>query len=512
MRLVACRFSRALALLAAASCAALAPPVAAQDLPRVSVTRQLRVAGLTVEPGFEDALGFARTKFQGVIAAELASVGYRLLNESGRDRGEAATALTLVGAMKEEICDDEMPSQCRIAILWELQDPKGVAVYRTMTRAVDQQPSFEKLRRGLIDGALKSLLQRRRFALRLSDPEAASPTPQPAGPLGFKQCSRESLALPQAARAVAAALVWVESGSSLAGGAIVSGDGLVLTGAQGIEAGAPLRVRFSAEQTLPAEVVAINRSADVALLHVAAHTSVTCVPLRDTPLTANMAAFGVSSEPSEDRAISLNGSVVQSTQAAGEGGLLQVDQRVARVPGGPLLDEHGRLAGVVTVSRAQSAGSAHAVDVLTALHALNVQPAAITDPRLTDSLADAAETSGYVRDKDDPPFVLTKRYTYGTSPVAHRVRTAGLVVGGVGAFGVAATWLTFRSSANLSTTGYHRSVVLNDVSWVLLGLGAAGFGASYALPEGHDLVAVQSARRELFIGVGLAGLQLSGCL
>src|SRR6185369_5782916 len=99
-----------------------------------------------------------------------------------------------------------------------------------------------------------------------------------------------------------------------------------------------------------------------------------------------------------------------------------------------LLDEHGRLAGVVT-GRAQS-GSAHAVDVLAALHALNIRPAAITDPRLTGSLGDAVETSSYVRDKDDPPFQLTKRYTYGTSRTAHRLRTASLVTAGVGAFGI----------------------------------------------------------------------------
>jgi hypothetical protein len=489
----------------------LSRPVAAQELPRVSGTRALSVAGLTVEPGVEDVLGFARTKFQGVIAAELTSVGYRLLNQNTRDQRESATALTLVGSLKEEICDDEAPSQCRIAILWELQDTKGVAVYRTMTRAVDQQPTFEKLRRALLDAALRSLLQRRRFPLQLTA-GVATPEPQAIGPLGFKQCARAGLALPQAARAIAAALVWVESGSSLSGGSIVSGDGLILTGAKAIEAGAPLRVRFSAEQTLPAEVVAIDRDVDVALLHVPAHTSVTCLPLREAPLAVNMAAFGVGSEPSEDRAISLNGSVVQGTRALGFATLLQVDARIARLPGGPLLDEQGRLAGVVVARDAESATGARAVEVLAALRALKLRPAALTDPRLTGSLDDSAPVAGYVRDKDDPPFVLTKRYTYGTSSAAHRLRTGGLITAGVGAFGVAATWLEFRGSAHMSPSGYNRTVVLNDLSWVVLGLGAAGFGASYALPEGHDVVAVQSAQRRLFFGVGVSGLQLSGTL
>ena len=111
---------------------------------------------------------------------------------------------------------------------------------------------------------------------------------------------------------MAASLVFVESGSSLARGSIISGDGLILTQARTIDPNAPLRVRFSAEQTLSAQVVALDHDADVALLHVDSHTDTTCLPLRDAPLVAGAAVFGVSSEPSEDSAVSLTGSVVQN--------------------------------------------------------------------------------------------------------------------------------------------------------------------------------------------------------
>src|SRR6185295_19049727 len=102
-------------------------------------------------------------------------------------------------------------SQCRIAILWELQDAKGMIVYRTATRAVGREATVERLRRTLVVGAVRSLLQRRRFALQLTEADT-TPKPAPTGPLGFKQCRRAGSPLPEGARAVAASLVFVESG------------------------------------------------------------------------------------------------------------------------------------------------------------------------------------------------------------------------------------------------------------------------------------------------------------
>lgn len=517
MSLVAKSRQRVLALvLGVVAVTSIAEGAAAQELARVTVLRPLRVGGLTTDPRAEDVLGLGRVKFQGVIAAALSAVGYRLA-----EPGDAATSqraepgpspLDLVGYVREEICDDEAPSQCRIAVQWELQDARGVTVYRTITRAVDQASSLEKLRRGLVEGSLRSLLQRRRFALQLSD--GSAPTKAPVvGPLGFKQCRRPGLALPQAARAAAASLVFIEAGSSLTSGAIVSGDGLILTNARTLEERAPLRVRFSAEQTLPAKVVALDRAADVALLHVAAHTESTCLGLRDAPLRAGMATFGIGSELREDRAFSLTAGVVQRMDGEGALQQLEVDPLIARAEGGPLLDDQGQLAGVVSATPAPKQGSARALAVGSVLSALQLKPAAITDPRLLEVDGEAAPAVGYVRDHDDPPFVLTKRYTYGTSTTAHRVRTAGLATAGIGGAAVAGTWLMFRATPNMSVSAHRRVIVLNDIGWTLLGLGAVGFGASFALPEGHDVVAVRSAsRRQLFVGVGAAGIQVSGQL
>lgn len=240
-----------------------------------------------------------------MIAMELASVGYLLTNsDGGEPPASAPPPLTLVGSVREEICDDEAPSQCRVAVQWELQDARGVVVYRAITRAVEQAPSLEKLRRGLIEGTLRSLLQRRRFALQLVD----------------------------------------HSG--------------------------------------PNEVAA--------------------PPLR------------------------------------------------------------------------------------------------------------------YVRDRDDPPFALTKHYTYGTSSAARRLRTGAEVTAAVGGVGVVGTWASFRSSRDLSPAAHARLVVLNDLSWALLGVGAAGFCLSYAWPESHDVVAVQAARRaperSVFVGLALGSLVLGAHL
>lgn len=495
----------------------LSPRAAAQELPRVAVQRPLRVGGVLAETGEQDVIGLSRVKFQGLIAAELASVGYRIQSdEEPQPAASALPALTLIGYVKEEICDDEAPSQCRVAIQWELQDGRGVVAYRAITRAVEQTGSLEKLRRGLIEGALRSLLQRRRFALQLSAESKGKPAPA-TGPLGFRQCRRGLIELPRAARAAAASLVFVESGSNLALGAIVSGDGLILTTASSLETGAPLRVRFSAEQTWPARVVAVERKADVAVLHVAAHTEATCLVVRDAPLATGQAVFGVSSELREDRAFSLVGGVVEAAAEVDGQATMRVDPLLARAVGGALFDAEGRLAGIVTSPSGRlPQGGARALAAPAALAALRLKPAAITDPRLLEEEAEKTPAVGYVRDRDDPPFALTRRYTYGTSTGAHRLRTGGWVTAGVGALGVVGTWAKFRASRDLSPAAHDRFVVLNDVSWVLLGMGAVGVGLSYALPQGHDVVAVRSAalngKQCVFVGLGPSGLAFGSTL
>jgi hypothetical protein len=333
------------------------------------------------------------------------------------------------------------------------------------------------------------------------------------GPLGIKRCGRAAMPLPGAARAAAASLVLVEAGSNLTSGTIVSGDGLVLTNARALDERAPLRVRFSAQQTLPAKIVALDRQADVALLHVAAHTEATCLAFREAPLAPGMPIFGVGSELAEERATSIMGGLLQRTEGPESRSVVRVDPLIARAEGGPLLDDEGRLVAVVLGPQAQTAHeAARALTGPSALRALGLKQAPITDPRLFQPEAQDAGAPGYVRDRDDPPFVLTERFTYGTSLAAHRLRTAGLVTLGVGAAGVVGSWFSYRATRDPSPAQHSRFVVLNDVGWALFGLGAVGFGISYALPEAHDVVAVQVARRALFFGFDARGIEVGANL
>jgi S1-C subfamily serine protease len=512
------RARRATWRLAVALCAFAARPLAAQELPHVKGTRPVVVQGLTSDVHNEDLLGLGRTKFQGFIASELASVGYhvwRMSQEPG-EREQGPAPLTLVGIVKEELCDEQTPRQCRIAVQWELQDHKGVVAYRTLTRAVDQSAAQARQARELVSGALRSLLLRPRFALQLTD-SAEAPRPI-TEPLGFERCSRAEVALPGGARAAAAAYVLVESGSRLAGGAIISPDGLILTEASALDPPAPLFVRLSAQQKLPAEVLTLAQRADVALLHVSGHFDATCLPLRSAPLATGAPLFGVSSPLSEERATSLSGSVVLDVQLRGGLGLVRTDPRIAQAEGAPLFDEAGRLAAIVSGRLLTQDGGtkAQAIDVSSALGALRIEPAAITDPRLlrTPGLSGNVDVH-YVRDADDPPFVLTQRYTYGTSGSAHALRRASLWAAGIGALGVMGTWTSFRTSGDLSSSAHSRLVVLNDLSWGLTALGAVGFGVSFALPEAHEVVdvRVQSGQRPRFqLALAPRGVVLSGAL
>ena len=505
--------ARASRMLIAAACVlgsnlSSARTAAAQELPRVTPSRALRVNGLSMGPYAKDLLGLSRVKYQGLLASQLSAVGYRLAEANAPAnpaKGEVAP-LTLLGEVREEVCDDQQPSQCRVAIQWELQDTRGLAVYRTLTRAFAQAPTLDGLRRALVEGALHSLMQRRRFELQLTAGEEATPA-SVTGPLGFKQCRRAAMALPAASRAVTAALVLIEAGSELTIGAIVSGDGLILTNARTLREGQPLNVRFAAEQVLPAKVVSLDRAADVALLHVAAHTDATCVPLADAPASVGAAVFGVSSVPSEDSALSLNGSVVQQSNE----GTLHVDVVIARGEGAPLLDRDGRLAGMVVAQPPGTHASASAITTQAALARLQLKPAAITDPRLIAPQGGSEPVRGFVQDQEDPPFVLTKRYTYGTSSAAHGLRSASAVTAVVGGAAGGYSWLKFRSSVHVSAQQHQRLVVINDLGWALLGLGAVGLGVSFALPEGHEVVAAHGvARRDLYLGIGANGIELAG--
>ncbi|HVY27836.1 MAG TPA: serine protease [Polyangiaceae bacterium] len=492
-----------------------ARPAAAQELGKVAGTRPVVVAGIVSDPHNEDLLGLARVQFQGVIASELAAVGYHVVDVGAAPgkRELSTVPLTLVGIVKEEICDDQKPRQCRIALLWELRNQKGVVVYRALTRAVDQAPSVEKERRSVISGALRSLLQRPRFALQLTD--AADAPRKVSEPLGFKQCARPALHLPEAARSVAASYVLVESGSHVAGGAILSPDGFILTAASGLDEAAPLQVRLSAQQKLPAEIVAVDGAADVALIQVGGHFDTTCLALRESPLETGEAVFGVSSPLSEERATSLTGSVVQGLVRRAGHTLVRTDSRIAQAEGAPLIDSSGRLAALVSAQLLSAAhAGAQAIDVQSALVALNIKPAAITDPRLAARYGAAPATDvSYVRDTDDPPYALTQRYTYGTSHDAHTLRNIGMGVAAAGAVGVVVTWSAFRSSQDLSEHSYNRLVVFNGIAWALVGIGAAGIGVSFLLPEAHDVVGVQSAQRKpLRLSLGPGSMLLSGAL
>lgn len=480
------------------SAPALASDVGMSDAPHVSVTRKLAVTGVGSTPLVEDVLGISRWQFQGLIASELQSIGYLLASSdeqlAGRD--PATAPLSLIGTLTEEQCVPTEPRQCRIAVRWELQDQHGMVVYRVITRAVAEGDNVGVLRRELVEGVLQSLLRRRRFPLQLIDAQ------QPAVPfatdavLGFRACARPAAALPGASRAVAAGLVFVEAGSSLSNGTIVSPDGLVLTSAAGIEPAVPLHVRLAAQQKLPAQVVAIDHAAGVALLRVEGNFHATCVPVREAPLPVGAPVFGVSSPLSEERAISLAGSVSLKPHSGTESArMLETDPLIAHNAGAPLLDAEGTLAGVVTERAEGSSKRGDAVPALVALTSLKVKPAAISDARLFGEHEPGSATSAarFVRDHDDPPYPLTRRYSYGTSNVAHGVRKAGIASVAVGAAAVITSWMF--AGASESESAHTRWVVVNDVGWVLAGLGAVGFAGSYAIPEGHDAVAVHTEAR-----------------
>ena len=186
------------------------------------------------------------------------------------------------------------------------------------------------------------------LAFRLSGPapkasaRAAAPSPTPAA----------TLTVPAIYQRVAPSVVIVRTGHDLGSGVIVADNGLILTASHVVSGGGTVTVTFADGTTANAAVVAADPKLDIATLTPAS------LPQVVVPVTVGAGADVGASVVAIGNPLGLTDSVsagvisgLDRTADTSNGkftGLIQFDASVnPGSSGGPLLDAHGRIIGVV---------------------------------------------------------------------------------------------------------------------------------------------------------------------
>jgi S1-C subfamily serine protease len=185
------------------------------------------------------------------------------------------------------------------------------------------------------------------LAFRLSSPPAAAkPAPRPT------PTAAASLTVPAIYQRVAPSVVLVRAGHGLGSGVIVANDGTILTANHVISGGAPVTVTFADGTTASAVVTAANAKLDIAALTPAE------LPQVVVPATVGGAAGVGAPVVAIGNPLGLTDSVssgivsgLDRTADTNDGkfsGLIQFDASVnPGSSGGPLLDAHGLVIGIV---------------------------------------------------------------------------------------------------------------------------------------------------------------------
>jgi hypothetical protein len=457
--------------------------------------------------GARDEIGIGKEEFRVRILEEMRTRGFPALGAENLvfDKDKSGEARYLLGGTVRQVdCAEPARTRCTISILWELLDSSTDRItYQVLTRASADAGTTQgsALADRLVMGALRSLLDRPKFRAALSPADEHGPSAPPAQ-AQVRVCGDVQAAMPAAADQLLDAVVMVEAGQSLGTGTFISPDGFVLTAAHVLPRAASVKVKTRAEEILNADVVRIDRGADVALLRVSGHSVRRCVSLGAGHARVGEEVYVAGTPLSKALAYSLSRGIVSGIREVRGQELIQTDASVnAGNSGGPLFDTRGRLVAVVRSKLVGTGieGVAFGVPALAALAHLGLTPASRTDASLLQgSIAEEPEAES-VRDDPDPDPTAPVAKKAAPSDVANlsvqatrlptpaeeaearrrkkTIATAGVVIGAGGLVGAATTWGLFRlRKSDLTRNEHDHLQTLNDLSW-----GAAACGALVAL-------------------------------
>jgi serine protease Do len=511
-----------------------AQPLSKSQDPQVRIGFSNLVARLD-----RDEIGFAKAEYRVHILEALRAAGFNAVGAESlvfeKDEGQRAD-LVLGGTVRELECRYvNRHNNCRVGIQWELLDrEQDTIIYRTfarsMAREVDRETPAAAGRR-LTLGALTNLMQRPRFAELLRRKRDAVVEETGYASANFRTCDAKERELPAAFNDVAAATYLVKQADGFGSGFGISPDGLLLTAAH-VVSGSTVELMKRGETTsLTGIVVRISHQHDVALIAVAGATSTEqpCLELQLTPPAPGDDIYAIGSPASQELAFSLTRGIVSGLRLQEGVQLLQTDASLSPGnSGGPLLEHHARVVGVVSRKLAGQAmeGLGFGIQIQDALQALKISPDFKTDPSLlrpsaTPVLArkpsavivdpatslPSLDPEGDERRRVAADYLRRLRERDAATPwFVEPMRWVGLtacIAGGVGIL-----YSTVKANQErISHADYEKYRNQNDISWAAFGLGTAAFAVSYPLepampPPGGNLSTGPSRGASVSVAVG----------
>ncbi len=524
----------------------------------------LAVANIIFRKGESSVIGGAEPEMKLRLTEELRKLGFGALGGEnlvfGKDKADEARFL-LGGTVTDIDCAEQQRWEtrqgtptvvakvdCAMELAWELLDRESdQVVYKVTTRQAELehevvgQHAYKDLAEALLLDSLRSLLERPAFVDALSKDPSATPKAGSATALttlGFRQCSAAPARLPADSERRLAATALVETDGGSGSGFLISEDGLLLTAAH-VVPGAGAKVTLRDGSTRQATVLRRSTKHDVALLSLDG-ASTPCMPLGLSEPSVGAEVFAMGSPGGKTLAFSVTRGILSGVREVEGRRYLQTDASInPGNSGGPLVDAEGNAVAVVSSKLVGSAveGIAFGVPVEVALKQLAVQTAAATELQLLRERPLGADQGAakVVVDTDDRKLVLAsteaakaraaeearERAVRDARPGwVTALRYGGYTAAGVGAAMVVGSYLLaptddFDEDFDRPTySGYQRSRTINDVGWVLLGVGVVSAVTSYfvepAPPATKGSEAPKQATTEIVpeVGLGRVGLRV----
>ncbi|MET0795378.1 MAG: serine protease [Polyangiaceae bacterium] len=471
----------------------------------------------------KDEIGFAKPEYRVHILEALRQAGFNAVGAENlvfnKDDGEKAD-LVLGGTVRELDCLLSWYNmRCRIGIEWQLLDREhDQIVYQVLTRFAHldlPRGNDAAVGKALTMGALSLLMGRPRFIELLNAEHVALPaeTDYPTGT--FSGCDPKAHELPTDFDAVADGTVVVKSRDGFGSGFFLGPDGLVITAAHVVASG-KVEVRLHGGKTVQGRVVRISHKQDVALIALAdsGPPARPCLAYDATPQTTGADVYAIGSPASEELAFSLSRGIVSGVRTISDVTLIQTDASLSPGnSGGALVDQHGRVVGVVSRKIAGRAveGLGFAIPIQTALTALHLEPGTVTSPALLEhgpAPADHPAAHAALIDTPDPPRSLDpegdrQRYLQAdydrrvkeqhdrTPGYVRTLRWGGVAVGSAGALMILVTGM--QEQKRMTHSDYRDLRLENDLSWAAFALGTGAFVTSFILEPKIAPSKVQSA-------------------
>lgn len=514
------------------------------------------VSNIVVRLEGRDDIGLAGADYRIHLIEHMRERGFTAVGAENLvfDKDESHRAEFRVGGIVKELdCTHTRGGMsCGLGVEWQLLDVgRDAVVYKVLTRSTVfdvSEANKTRVAAHLLLGAFDSLLARDRFRTALAAGTSTRRSTDATFPSAtFARCAPLSKKMPEAAEQVLSATVVVRrsSGGGFGSGFFISPDGLVLTAAHVVD-GAKVTLRMRDGVEIEAIPVRVAWRTDVALLRPIRKLSSQCLSpgLIEPSMGAELYTAGAPARL--ELAFSLTRGIVSAMRERDGVRILQTDAPVSPGnSGGPMVDSSG---AVVAVTSSKIAGGAvegvgFGVPIATTLAALGLVPAATTDTWLHEAPAMTKPEIGHdavIEDTPDAKVSLDPESDRQRAEAARKsavfaaeeakrkaqrdreesreqatptylkvFRWGGLTLAAGGAIAAAASFSSF-DPATTKHSSYNSLALANTLGWIGLGVGGAGFLASYVFRPSLAPVKTGSAFGVRSVSLGLGGVRVEG--